>query len=79
MSLFTILYVMLLVMYAFFTFFIVFHISRYSINRPLAPIVIAFFLIGTAILVAANVALFFSIPFDYFDLPDFSLSPKPSF
>ena len=58
-------------MYTFFllgsllvSFFIVFHLAKYSVNRSFARLTITFFLVGTAILLIANVLLFFSLPAD---------------
>lgn len=58
-------------MYAFFllgslvvSFFIVFHLAKYSINRTFARATVFFFLVGTAILLVSNILLFFSLPTD---------------
>lgn len=48
----------------FASFFIVFHLANYSVNRRVARLTILVFCIGTAILLISNVSLFFSIPFD---------------
>lgn len=48
----------------FASFFIVFHLANYSVNRGVARLTILVFCLGTAILLIINVALFFSIPFD---------------
>lgn len=46
------------------SFFIVFHLAKYSINRGFARLTIVFFLVGTTILLVSNVLLFFSLPQD---------------
>jgi len=48
----------------FASFFIVFHLANYSVNRRIARLTILVFCVGTAILVFVNVALFLSVPFD---------------
>lgn len=51
----------------FASFFIVFHLANYSVNRRIARLTILVFCIGTALLLISNVALFFSVPFDSLD------------
>ncbi len=48
----------------FTSFFIVFHLANYSVNRRVARFTIFIFCIGTAVLIFTNVSLFFSVPFD---------------
>ena len=48
----------------FASFFIVFHLANYSVNRRVARLTILVFCAGTAILLFVNVALFLSVPFD---------------
>ena len=48
----------------FASFFIVFHLANYSVNRRVARLTMLAFVIGTAILLIPNAALFFSVPFD---------------
>ncbi len=57
--------------YAFFilgvlfaSFFVVFHLANYSVNRRVARLTILIFCVGTLILLITNAALFFSVPFD---------------
>jgi ABC-type uncharacterized transport system permease subunit len=73
--LFYLLYAALFTGYVFFTLFIAYHISRYSLNKAVAAFAITLFLIGTALLAFSNAALFFSIPFENFDLPTLRVSP----
>ncbi|TXH08107.1 MAG: hypothetical protein E6Q06_00550 [Candidatus Moraniibacteriota bacterium] len=49
--------------------FIVFHLSRYSLNRRLAAGMTSLFVIVTAILLWSNSALFFSLPLETLLLP----------
>lgn len=71
---FNLFYGILAVTYLFFTFFVVFHIWRYTLNRPVAIFSLVFFLIGTALLVFANASLFMSIPVQDLQLPGESSS-----
>lgn len=48
----------------FASFFIVFHLASYSVNRRVARLTILVFCVGTLILLLSNVALFFSVSFD---------------
>lgn len=48
----------------FASFFIVFHLANYSVNRRISRLTILIFCAGTAILLFVNVALFLSTPFD---------------
>ncbi|QQR77431.1 MAG: hypothetical protein IPJ67_04880 [Candidatus Moraniibacteriota bacterium] len=48
----------------FASFFIVFHLANYSVNRRVSRITILVFCVGMAILLFVNVALFLSTPFD---------------
>lgn len=49
--------------------FIMFHLSRYSLNRKLAVGMTGLFVVVTAILLWSNSALFFSLPFETLLLP----------
>ena len=57
-------YALFMVGLLFASFFIVFHLANYSVNRGIARLTILVFCIGTLILLITNVALFFSVPFD---------------
>jgi hypothetical protein len=46
------------------TAFIVFHITRYSLNKSFASVVVLIFLGITILLVAANASLFFTTPWN---------------
>jgi hypothetical protein len=71
--LFQLFYALLFFAYALFTLFIVFHLLNYSLNKRVATLTVAFFLLGTVVLVAANALLFFNIPFDAFTVPGFTI------
>ncbi len=60
-------YALFMVGMLFASFFIVFHLANYSVNRRIARLTLFVFLTGTAILLLSNVALFFSVPFDSLD------------
>ncbi len=49
--------------------FIMFHLSRYSLNRRLATGMTALFVVVTAVLLWANALLFFSLPLDTLLIP----------
>ncbi len=49
--------------------FIVFHLSRYALNRRLATGMTLLFVIVTAALLLANALLFFSLPLDTLLIP----------
>jgi heme A synthase len=49
--------------------FIMFHLSRYSLNRRLATGMTLLFVVVTAALLMANMALFFSLPLDSLLIP----------
>ena len=49
--------------------FIMFHLSRYSLNRRLAVGMTGIFVVVTAILLWSNSALFFSLPLETLLLP----------
>ncbi len=49
--------------------FIMFHLSRYSLNRQLAAGMTSLFVVVTAILLWSNSALFFSLPLETLLLP----------
>lgn len=65
-SLFALIYLIFLSGVVIATLFIIFHLSRYSLNRRLAFGMTIFFLIVTGMLIISNAALFFSIPFESF-------------
>lgn len=80
-AIFDTVYLIAFLSYLLLSFFIVYHIIRYSINKTTMVFTIAFFLIGTTLLLLANVLLFFSIPFDQL-VPTITLptySPKSPF
>ena len=59
-------YAFLILGMLFASFFIVFHLANYSVNRRIARFTMLFFVVGTALLIISNVTLFFSIPSDAF-------------
>jgi hypothetical protein len=63
-ALFGLIYIFLFLGYVLASFFIVFHLSRYALDRKMAFFAILLFLVVTCILLAANVILFFQLPFD---------------
>lgn len=65
-SLFALIYLIFLSGVVIATLFIIFHLSRYSLNRRFAFGMTIFFLIVTGMLIISNAALFFSIPFESF-------------
>ena len=51
----------------FASFFVVFHLANYSVNRRVARLTMLFFVAGTLVLLVINAILFFSIPPDALD------------
>lgn len=62
--LFILLYFVFICLIGLASFFIVYHLRRYSINQKLTRPLIVFFVVVTIILVVINAIVFFSIPFD---------------
>ncbi len=59
-----IIYFLIFVSYVLAGSFVVFHILRYSLNKSLGFAAVIAFLIISVILIASNVALFFSVPWN---------------
>lgn len=55
------LYGLVILMYCLISFFIVYHLVKYSINSELKIIMLVFFVVVSAGLLLSNLALFFSI------------------
>lgn len=61
-GLFGILYAFLFLGLALASFFILFHLSRYTLNRRVASLAALLFIAVTAILLLTNAALFLQLP-----------------
>lgn len=55
------LYALIILMYAIASFFVVYHLVKYSVNSELKIIMLIFFVVISAGLLFSNVLLFFSI------------------
>lgn len=55
------LYLLIIIMYVLVSFFIVYHLSKYSINSELKLVMLVFFVVVSAGLLFSNLLLFFSI------------------
>ncbi|HPN96190.1 MAG TPA: hypothetical protein PLK35_00325 [Candidatus Moranbacteria bacterium] len=55
------LYAILVILFIITAFFIVYHLSKYSLNSSLNKIMLPIFIILSALLLLSNVLLFFSI------------------
>lgn len=63
-GLFGLLYVFLFLGLVTMSFFILFHLTRYSIHRRVASLAAVIFVTVTAVLLATNALLFFQLPLD---------------
>lgn len=61
---FGIFYSILFLGYAFVSFFIIFHLGRYSLTRASAVFSITLFSVVLVVLLFTNALLFFSLPFE---------------
>lgn len=64
MQLFALLYFVFLICVLIACIIVVFHLQRYSIDKKIAAITTAIFIIGTLVLVTITTALFAMIPFE---------------
>jgi hypothetical protein len=65
-SVFQIMYIVAFASYVLLALFIVYHLTRYSLDRSVMLFTVSFFIIGTLLLLATNAFLFQNIPFDRF-------------
>lgn len=65
-ALFGLLYAFLFLSYVFTTFFVVYHIAHYSLDRRAAVFGILVFSLVAFVLLFTNALLFFSLPFEEF-------------
>jgi len=56
-----VLYLILLLIYVLLSFFIVYHLAKYSIDPSMRTIMLSFFIIVSVGLLVSNIILFFSI------------------
>lgn len=63
-GIFNLIYAFLFLGFVTMSFFILFHISRYSINRRVASLAALIFIAVTGVLLATNALLFFQLPLD---------------
>lgn len=56
-----ILYAIILISFALMYFFVVYHLSKYSLNASLTKIMLPFFIIISTLLLFSNIFLFFSV------------------
>ena len=80
-AIFDTVYLVAFISYLPLSLFIIYHLIKYSPSRAVMLFTVAFFLIGTALLLFANVLLFFAIPFDQLvpSVPMPVYSPKSPF
>ncbi|MDO9231192.1 MAG: hypothetical protein Q7U36_01775 [bacterium] len=55
------LYAIILITYLFLFFFIIYHLSRYSINAKTNRIILPIFIVVSVLLFLSNIMLFFSV------------------
>lgn len=63
-QIFGLLYAFLFLGYVIAGLFVVYHIVRYSINKPVATFGLALFLVVFVVLLFTNALIFFSLPFE---------------
>lgn len=63
-GIFGLLYSVVFILYVLAGFFVLFHISRYALNRRIATLAAFLFIIVTTVLLFANAFLFFHLPLD---------------
>lgn len=72
-ELFGLSYLVLFLGFALTSFIILFHIARYSLNRPVALFSGLLFTLVMLVLLSTNMLLFFSLPWDSFFAEGFFL------